>query len=180
MNIRKTLFVLTFFFSCFQVFGQEEFSINTTIWKFELPENFVRNDVVESSEFEGDSAFFLEISKPDSPEMNFMNVTTYSNFNIKSMTAGVYANSLLNSMKNNFRKENLEADVYLDKLEIDGISFFVIHSDVKNPYDEDRFMASVYVAEIDDREFNLMILYDNDEDGFALENALFNSKFIRQ
>lgn len=176
---RKIFFVFTFVFSCFQTFSQEKFEINSTLWEFELPENFVRNDVVESSEFEGDSAFFLEVSKPNSPEMNIMSVTTYSNFNLKSMTAGVYANSLLNSMKNNFRNENLQADVYLDKLKIDGISFFVIHSDVLDPHNEERFMASVYIAEIDDREFNLMILYDNDEDGFALENTLLNSKFIQ-
>src|SRR5690606_38736222 len=133
---RKIFFAFTLVFSCFQTFSQEKFEINTTLWEFELPENFVRNDVVESCEFEGDSAFFLEVSKPNSPEMHIMSVTSYSNFNLKPMTAGVYANSFLNSMKNNFKDEMLRADVYLDKLRIDGISLFVIHSDVFDPHTE--------------------------------------------
>ncbi len=180
MKIRKTLFILIFAFGCIHSFGQEEFQINNTTWQFELPENFFREDIIENSDIDGKLTHILELVTPDSPDMNFMSVTTYPNFNYKLMSADVYANSVLKSLKNDFLTDNLEAEMYLDRTEIDGISFYVIHSDVRDPFLEERYMASVYLAEIDDKELNITILYDNDEDGFALENALFNSKFTQQ
>lgn len=161
--------ILLFGFS----FGQDVYHLDSVKWEVELPKSFyVVNDSLTNGEL------LFQFKKEDPTTVSSMMAAYVDSPNMQKLTSEVYVYYIYDYIKKSFNSDDFEAEVKLENLTIDGRKFNLIHSFVRHKETEFQYVSDLYFSEVNGKELNITIMYDNDEDKVLLEKSLHNSKFL--
>lgn len=155
------------------VSAQEIFQLDSVYWQIHTPENFKL-----TKEFNSQIEFNIcSIFKPEESHVNKLNATYISNQNLKNLTLEIYAFSLVETFKKGYNSGDFSAEVQLERKKIQDIPFYLIRSQIRHLESDYQYISDVYLTEINGKEFNVTLIYDNDEDKQTLEEIFYNSSF---
>lgn len=148
--------------------AQEIFHLDSLHWNYQKPEGF---------EISATQDYFLSVLKPEEKQVNNLYVSYLLNPNIPKLTLEIYVFSLVDTFKKGYNTADFSADVQMERKKINGQVFYLIRSNILHQESNYQYVSDVYLAEINGKEFNVTITYDNDEDKMKLEESFFNSFF---
>jgi hypothetical protein len=164
----KFLISIIIFWAASFVSAQEIFQLDSLQWNYQIPDGF---EISESHDF------FLTVLKPEEKHVNNLNVSYLLNPNIPKLTLEIYVFSLVDTFKKGYNTPDFSADVQMERKKINGQVFYLIRSHILHQESNYQYVSDVYLAEINGKEFNVTITYDNDDDKMKLEESFFNSFF---
>ena len=188
----RKLILGTFLLLTISSFGQKNYTINTAVWTYEIPENYkIRVDNFSASIKVGDSvikentitsaqttdSILLSAGKRDSSDINIILASYQGNSNIEKYTLEGYVIELVGFMKYNFQKSGTDALITTKSIKINNVPFSLIeyriyHKDINYTY-----WTGMYIAELSNREFTITVTYDNEKDKHAIEQSILKSTF---
>ena len=190
----KRFFVIIIILFSHYLIGQKNYKINSSTWLYTAPINYISKiDNFEKERKKGekylkkeekevtfstDDVILLSLQKKDS-STNVIFVTYKNNFNIKNHTLNGYAQILKEILIRNGKNEypNNESSVTVDKILIDKIKFNVIRQTIF--FNDENYIGTkdFYIAEIDEKEFMIVVANVNEEDRKNVKNSILNSTF---
>ena len=172
--------------------AQKKYRIDKTIWVYEKPDGFItRSDnfekVVQKGEdyiektkntSSNDDFILVSIAKSDSLDVNMVLASYKSNINIDKLSLKGYAYKLGEYFSRSSGKTN-EQKLTVGVVEkiIDDRLFYVIEREVTLVKDNYSYMSAYYVTEIDNKEFSIVMVCDNENDRRKIEKSILTSKF---
>ncbi|WP_289064218.1 hypothetical protein [uncultured Zobellia sp.] len=173
--------------------AQKNYRIEDTIWTYEKPRGFItRSDNFErviqtgtdhikktESKSSNDDVILISIAKSDSSDVNMVLASYKNNINIKKFSLKEYAYKLGEYFKRNPSEENDEQNLSVEVVEqtIDNKLFYVIEREVTLVENNYSYISAYYVTEIDDKEFSIVMVSDNESDRRKIEKSILTSKF---
>ena len=190
----KRFFVIIIILFSHYLIGQKNYKINSSTWLYTAPINYISKiDNFEKERKKGekylkkeekevtfstDDVILLSLQKKDS-STNVIFVTYKNNFNIKNHTLNGYAQILKEILIRNGKNEypNNESSVTVDEILIDKIKFNVIRQTIF--FNDENYIGTkdFYIAEIDEKEFMIVVANVNEEDRKNVKNSILNSNF---
>ena len=190
----KRFFVIIIILFSHYLIGQKNYKINSSTWLYTAPINYISKiDNFEKERKKGekylkkeekevtfstDDVILLSLQKKDS-STNVIFVTYKNNFNIKNHTLNGYAQILKEILIRNGKNEypNNESSVTVDEILIDKIKFNVIRQTIF--FNDENYIGTkdFYIAEIDEKEFMIVVANVNEEDRKNVKNSILNSTF---
>ena len=190
----KRFFVIIIILFSHYLIGQKNYKINSSTWLYTAPVNYISKiDNFEKERKKGekylkkeekevtfstDDVILLSLQKKDS-STNVIFVTYKNNFNIKNHTLNGYAQILKEILIRNGKNEypNNESSVTVDEILIDKIKFNVIRQTIF--FNDENYIGTkdFYIAEIDEKEFMIVVANVNEEDRKNVKNSILNSTF---
>ena len=191
--MRRFFVTIIILFSNYLI-GQKNYKINTSTWIYTAPINYISKidnfekerkkgeEYLKKEEkemtFSTDDVILLSLQKKDSSS-NVIFVTYKNNINITNYTLNGYAQILKEILIRNGENEypNNESSVTVDEILIDKIKFNVIRQTIF--FNDENYIGTkyFYVAEIDEKEFMIVVANVNEEDRKNVENSILNSSF---
>ena len=190
----KRFFVIIIILFSHYLIGQKNYKINSSTWLYTAPityiskidnfekerkkgEKYLKKEEKEVT-FSTDDVILLSLQKKDS-STNVIFVTYKNNFNIKNHTLNGYAQILKEILIRNGKNEypNNESSVTVDEILIDKIKFNVIRQTIF--FNDENYIGTkdFYIAEIDEKEFMIVVANVNEEDRKNVKNSILNSTF---
>ncbi|WP_072995965.1 hypothetical protein [Pseudozobellia thermophila] len=189
----KNIIVLIFLLVISVSNAQKKYRVGETIWVYEKPTGFITRsdnfekviqtgeDYIEKTEnrLSNDDVVLTSIAKSDSSDINMALASYKSNINIKKLSLKGYAYKLGEYFKRNPSEEYNELNLSVEVVEqtIDNKLFYVIEREVTLVENNYRYMSAYYVTEIDNKEFSIVMVCDNENDRRKIEKSILNSKF---
>lgn len=166
----KNILFLVCFGLLLKGFSQEIFQLGDSQWHYLIPEGYSATDT------EGDENVLITIWKNQINDLNTLSASFVQNDNMNKLTPEVYAFFLKDTYEKALNNGELNAEVELSKLSIDERMFYSIECSILHPVYNYRYVLKYLFTSINDKEFSVQIIYDNDEDKNLLEQSLLNSK----
>ncbi|WP_130736516.1 hypothetical protein [Flavobacterium sp. J27] len=190
--MKKKILILILLISNYLI-GQKTYKINTITWTYTTPINYIpKIDNFEKERKRGeeylkqeanitsstDDVILLALEKKDS-SANAIFVSYKNNLTIKEHTLNGYTQLMKDLLIENCKKEypNNKSTVIIDEMVIDNIKFNVIRQTTL--FEEEGFVGtkSFYIAEIDEKEFMILLINIDEEDRKNAENSVLKSTF---
>ena len=166
----------------------------STTWIYDIPDGFIVTNygldkAVESAEdylekssepqSSNDDVMLLSLVRKDSSDINRVLVSYKSNSNIRNSSLREYAIKLGAFFEESAVDDTVQSETSVGVAEkyIDDILFYCITKKttfLKNKY---TYSSQYYVAEIDDKEFSIVAIFDNEKDRFNIVSSIIHSKF---
>lgn len=192
--MKKFIFILILFLSNF-LSAQKSYKINTVSWIFKAPKNYVakadnfEKEVKAGEEylkkeenidtFSTDDVVLLTLEKEDSSP-NVIMVSYKNNSSIQDQTLNGYADIVKEMLLRNANHDYPDAEnkVINEEITIDKITFNVVRQN--SFFKEKNYLATkyFYIAEIDNKEFMIVVVNTNEEDRKNAVKSVLDSKFI--
>ena len=194
LNLSKkiiVIFLATIFTNV--IFSQKKIKIDKTTWTYTIPKGFeisnlgLENNIQRGENYikkipnhksSSDDVILLSLTKNDSSDINRVFASYTSNANIKKFTLDLYAKKLEQFFKKNIKNDTLKSKitVTLTQHHINDILFYCItkKTTINKKY---RFYSQFYVTEIDNKEFSIVAIFDNEIDKSLIINSILNSEF---
>lgn len=192
--MKRFLFIFILFLSNF-LSAQKSYKINTATWIFKAPKNYIAKadnfeKAVKAGEeylkkeenidtFSTDDVVLLTLEKEDSSP-NVIMVSYKNNSSIQDHTLNGYADIVKEMLLRNANNEYPDAEnaVINEEIKIDKITFNVVRQN--SFFKEKNYLATkyFYIAEIDNKEFMVVVVNTNEEDRKNAVKSVLDSKFI--
>ena len=173
-------------------FGQNNYKINKHTWSYSKPSDYiVRIDNFEKTretgenylkenpdvKLDNDEVVLFSLAKSDSIQINIIQASYSNNDNIKKLTPKVYSEQLADFFRQNPKETNPKnlVSVKVDEVYINDFKFFAIEKNVDYTEHDYLFTSIYYFTEIDNKEFTIVALFDNEKDRKKIINSILNS-----
>ncbi len=172
----RLLLTNIFIFLCYLSFGQEVYQLDSIDWVYQKPEGFEYNKNEQNNYLFANNELF-SISKNDDLNFGALEAAYSSDQNLKNLTPEVYVYVLKDNFEKSFNTDKFKANVSVATQFIDNRKFYLVRNFVTEADSGMSFYVDFYFIDIAEKELNITIVYNNDEDKIALEQSFFNSKF---
>lgn len=176
----KKVFCLVFVLLTHFLLGQYNFELSEDMrWQYAAPIGYA----VESDEDESDNMIaksvneLISVYKDINEQVNKLSVIYGENFDLNKMATEVYVMTLVDHYKKSYNDGVFKADVDMSIKVVANKVFYLIRSEIRHLESNYKYISDLYIARLNDNEFSVNIVYDNDEDKFLLEDSFFDSKF---
>lgn len=192
MKFMKKIYIILFFLSSIIGFSQNNYRIQNRIWTFEKPKNFVIKvdnfiDLVKTGEdflekderlnLKVEETILLSIAQKDTTSNNLLIASFSNNNNIKRFSLSGYVDKMVEVFKEKYKELESEVNITKKELQISGVKFYVIENTINHKTKNYTYKTKMYIAEIENTEFNISCVIDNEVDENNMTKAIVESKF---
>lgn len=155
-----------------------ELSENLT-WEYSPPVGYV----IDSEENESENMIaknvneLISVYKDVNEQVNKLSVVYGENYDLNQMATEVYVMTLVDYFRKSYNDEHFQAEVDMSLKVIANKVFYIIRSEIRHLESNYKYISDLYIARLNDNEFSVNIVYDNDEDKFLLEESFYDSRF---
>jgi len=192
----KCTFILLLLLQSIFSTGQKSYKIYKTYWRIEKPKNYIfRIDNFDSASERGDKfinknydlgkqsnddKILFSAGRKDSLDVNMILGSYKNNSNIVKFTLKGYVDKLAAFFESGYKKQGAEIKLTIKTQTISNEKFYVIENKIYFKEKNYTYWTTMYIAEIDNKEFNIMATYDNEQDKKEIENSILKSKFVSE
>ena len=189
--MKKKYLIVLFILSITFGFSQNSYRIQNKIWKFEKPKNFVIKvdnfvDLVKTGEdfLKKDKKFNLNVEETilisivqkDTTSNNLLVANYSNNNNIKKFGLNGYVDKMVEFFKEKYKELGSEITITKNEIQISSVKFFVIENTINHKAQNYKYKTRMYFAEIENTEFNISCVTDNEIDEKNILTAIMNSE----
>lgn len=189
----KYLFIVALLCLYFVSFGQKMYKINSVNWTYAKPENYTFrvDNFVETIKIgeqyiekngrgatnSTDDVILFSIAKSDSSDLNIALASYKGNQNIKAFTLKGYVNKLVEVFKKSYDDNGSKSEITAKALSIDQHDFYLVEANITQKARNFSYGVIYFVAEIDEKEFTIAVIYDNEIDKQLMVESISKSVF---
>lgn len=176
----KYIFCLVIVLTTEALSAQINFELSENlIWEYTPPVDYIIDSYEDESEnmFAKDVNELIGVYKDINEQVNKLSVVFGENYDLNRMSTEVYVMTLVDFFKKSYNDDDFQAIVDMSLKVVANKVFYMIRSEIRHLESGYKYISDLYIARLNNKEFSINIVYDNDEDKFLLEDSFYDSKF---